>query len=185
MLFRSVITYADTQSALKTLHFVNELAPTLPAIVRSLGDDDIDVLRSAGADEVVPEAIEGSLMLASHALLLKGVPLRRVIQRVQTARSERYASLRGYFHGLDDVADDDEHLQVRLHSVPLHDKAGAIGLSLEQLDLPQLGTEVTAVRRGKTRIPFAPDTLLMAGDVVVLRGAAAALERAEKRLLAK
>ena len=180
-----VITYADTQAALKTLHFANELAPALPAIVRSVGEDDLDTLRAAGADEVVPEAIEGSLMLASHALLLKGVPLRRVIHRVQAARSERYASLRGYFHGLDDIADDDEHLQVRLHSVPLQDKACAIGLSLQQLNLPQLGAEVTAVRRGPTRIPFSPDTLLQAGDVVVLRGAATALERAEKRLLEK
>jgi CPA2 family monovalent cation:H+ antiporter-2 len=180
-----VITYADTQAALKTLHFVHELAPALPAIVRSVGEDDLDILRAAGADEVVPEAMEGSLMLASHALLLKGVPLQRVIQRVQATRSERYASLRGYFHGQDDAADDDEHLQVRLHSVALHEKACAIGVSLEQLNLSQLGAEITAVRRGRTRIPFSPDTVLQADDVVVLRGAAAALERAEKRLLEK
>jgi CPA2 family monovalent cation:H+ antiporter-2 len=180
-----VITYADTQAALKTLHFANELAPNLPAIVRSVGEDDLDVLRAGGADEVVPEAIEGSLMLASHALLLKGVPLRRVIQRVQAARSERYASLRGYFHGLGDVADDDEHLQVRLHSVPLNDKASAIGLPLSALNIEALEAEITAVRRGKSRIPFAPDTVLEAGDVVVLRGTATALERAEKRLLEK
>ncbi|MEY3720788.1 MAG: hypothetical protein RL618_1307, partial [Pseudomonadota bacterium] len=38
---------------------------------------------------------------------------------------------------------------------------------------------------GRTRIPFSPDTVLQADDVVVLRGAAAALERAEKRLLEK
>jgi CPA2 family monovalent cation:H+ antiporter-2 len=180
-----VITYADTNAALKTLHFANELAPALPAIVRSVGEDDLDVLRAGGADEVVPEAIEGSLMPASHALLLKGVPLRRVIQRVQAARSERYASLRGYFHGLGDIADDDEHLQVRLHSVPLTDKASAIGLSLMQLNVNALGAEITAVRRGKSRIPFAEDTILEAGDVVVLRGAATALELAEKRLLQK
>jgi len=86
-----VITYADTQMALKTLHYANELAPALPAIVRSVGEDDLDKLRAGGADEVVPEAIEGSLMLASHALLLMGVPLRRVVQRVQAARSERDA----------------------------------------------------------------------------------------------
>jgi hypothetical protein len=32
---------------------------------------------------VVPEALEGSLMLASHALVMLGVPLRRVVHRVQ------------------------------------------------------------------------------------------------------
>jgi CPA2 family monovalent cation:H+ antiporter-2 len=35
---------------------------------------------------VVPEAIEGSLMLASHALALVGVPMRRVIRLVQDQR---------------------------------------------------------------------------------------------------
>ena len=180
-----VVTFADTHAALKTLHFANELAPALPAIVRSVDEDDLDKLRAGGADEVVPETIEGSLMLASHALLLMGVPLRRVVQRVQAARSERYASLRGYFHGMDDVADDDEHLQVRLHSVPLQDKAAAIGERLDQLNLSGLGAEITAVRRGKTRIPFSPDTMLEAGDVVVLRGNAAAIDLAEKRLLQK
>ncbi len=178
-----VITYADTQMALKTLHFANELAPALPAIVRSVGEDDLDKLRAGGADEVVPEAIEGSLMLASHALLLMGVPLRRVVQRVQAARSERYASLRGYFHGVDDLADDEEHLQVRLHSVPLHGNAAAIGKTLASLNLSVLGAEITAVRRGKIRLPFSADMQLDAGDVVVLRGAAEAIERAEKQLL--
>eukprot|EP01036_Dinobryon_divergens_P014225 gene14225-19208_t len=74
-----VVTFADTSAALKTLHFANELAPALPAIVRSVDEDDLDRLRAGGADEVVPETIEGSLMLASHALLLMGVPLRRVV----------------------------------------------------------------------------------------------------------
>ena len=180
-----VVTFADTHAALKTLHFANELAPALPAIVRSVDEDDLDKLRAGGADEVVPETIEGSLMLASHALLLMGVPLRRVVQRVQAARSERYASLRGYFHGMDDIADDDEHLQVRLHSVPLQDNAAAIGERLDQLNLAILGAEITAVRRGKTRIPFSPEPMLEAGDVVVLRGNAEAINLAEKRLLQK
>ena len=178
-----VITYADTQAALKTLHFANELAPALPAIVRSVGEEDLDTLRAGGADEVVPEAIEGSLMLASHTLLMLGVPLQQVVQRIQAARSERYASLRGYFHGVDDVSDDDERMQVRLHSVSLRDKAAAIGKQFSALGLSELGAEVTAVRRGKIRIRFSPDMLLEAGDVVVLRGTAEAMELAEKRLL--
>ena len=178
-----VVTYADTAAALKTLHFANELAPTLPAIVRSLDDTDLEKLRAGGADEVVPETIESSLMLASHALLVLGVPLRRVVQRIQRVRGERYASLRGYFHGAGDVADDDDHLQVRLHSVPLTDRAVAIGQQFSQLGLSDIGAEVTAVRRGKTRLPFSPDTRLEAGDVVVLRGTAEAVKLAEKRLL--
>jgi CPA2 family monovalent cation:H+ antiporter-2 len=177
-----VITYASTPAALKTLHHAHELAPLLPVIVRSHDDSDLDKLRSAGAAEVVPEAIEGSLMLASHALLMLGVPLRRVLHRVQTVRGERYAALRGYFHGADDPAHAD-HLNVRLHSVALSGEAHAIGKPLATLSLHELGAEVTSIRRSRSRIEVTPDTVLEGGDIVVLRGATEAIALAEERLL--
>jgi CPA2 family monovalent cation:H+ antiporter-2 len=105
------------------------------------------------------------------------------VHRVQAARDERYASLRGYFHGASDVSDDAEHLHVRLHTVALTDGAKAIGKSLAGLNLSEIGAEVTAVRRGKSRIDFTPDTVLLAGDIVVLRGATEGVARAEERLL--
>ncbi len=178
-----VVTYANTASALKVLHFAHELAPDLPVIVRSHDDTDLDRLREAGAAEVVPEAIEGSLMLASHALVMLGVPLRRVVHRVQAARDERYASLRGYFHGASDAQEDAEHMHVRLHSVTLAEGAKAIGKSLASLKLGELGAEVTTVRRGKSRIEVTPETVVHAGDIVVLRGATESVARAEERLL--
>jgi CPA2 family monovalent cation:H+ antiporter-2 len=106
-----------------------------------------------------------------------------VVHRVQSARDERYASLRGYFHGASDAADDPEHLFVRLHSVILREDAGAVGRHLKQLELDQVGAEVTTIRRGKARLDVTPDTVLEAGDVVVLRGSADAVTRAEGRLL--
>ena len=178
-----VITYASTPSAIKVLHLVHELAPALPVIVRSYDDTDLDVLKKAGAAEVVPEALEGSLMLASHALVMMGVPLRRVVHRVQSARDERYASLRGYFHGASDTSDDPEHLFVRLHSVILREDAASVGKRIDQLELAELGADVTTVRRGKERLDVTPHTQLEVGDVVVLRGSAEAVNRAEERLL--
>jgi len=178
-----VITFADTRLALKVLHLVHELAPKLPVIVRAHDDTELDVLRKAGATEVVPEALESSLMLASHALVVMGVPLRRVVHRVQAARDERYASLRGFFHGASDVDDDPEHSYVRLHSVTIKGDAGAVGRCIAELELDEVGAEVTAVRRGHERIEPGPETELHAGDVVVLRGTGDAVTRAEGRLL--
>ena len=65
-----VVSYHDTPSALKILHLVHSHAPKVPVVVRTIDDADFERLRAAGATEVVPEAIEGSLMLASHALAL-------------------------------------------------------------------------------------------------------------------
>jgi CPA2 family monovalent cation:H+ antiporter-2 len=179
-----VITYHNVASALKVIHFAHELNPRLPIIVRTADDADLDKLLAAGATEVVPEVFEGSLMLGSHALVLLGVPLARVVRRVREARDSRYRLLRGYFHGADDAAEFDDGTHVRLHSVPIEAGAAAVGRRLGDLALAQIGAEVTAVRRRGIRgADPSDDLVLQAGDVLVLRGAPEALELAEERLL--
>ncbi|HKO68234.1 MAG TPA: cation:proton antiporter [Burkholderiaceae bacterium] len=178
-----VITYADTHSALKVLHHTHELKPSLPVIVRTYDDHDLEQLTRAGATEVVPEILEGSLMLGSHALVLLGVPVSRVVKRVRQARDQRYRLLRGHFHGdEEDAVDDDKH--ERLHSVPIDADAAAVGEALRDLDLATIGAEVTSVRRRGIRgADPSPDMRLQVGDIVVLRGVPDALELAEQRLL--
>jgi CPA2 family monovalent cation:H+ antiporter-2 len=142
-------------------------------------------LARAGAAEVVPETLEASLMLASHALLLIGIPLNRVLRRIRQTRTERYRLLRGFFHGRSD-RDDDEEFQPRLHSVWLNRGAAAIGMTLDQLHLEQLGCEVSAIRRrGIRAVEPAPETRLVEGDVVVVLGDPEAVTAAEERLLRK
>jgi CPA2 family monovalent cation:H+ antiporter-2 len=180
-----VITFADTQLALRILHHVKTLNPALPVIVRTVDDSDMDRLIAAGASEVVPETFESSLMLASHALVLLGVPLRRVVRRIRDVREGRYSLLRGFFHGGTDEAEDfDEAREPRLHSVTLVPGAAALGRRLGELALDEIGVGVTALRRRETRmISPGPQTALQEGDVIVLRGTAERLAAAEMRLL--
>lgn len=180
-----VVSFNDVRSALRIIAFAQELNSRVPVIVRTQDDADLDRLLGAGATEVVPEVLEGSLMLGSHALVLLGVPLARVIRRVRDARDSRYRLLRGYFHGADDTdLGLDETLQVRLHTVVLQSDAAAIGHSLKELDLIGTGAEVTAVRRrGILGDNPSQDLVLQSGDAVVLRGTVAALEAGEQRLL--
>ena len=127
--------------------------------------------------------LEGSLMLASHSLLLVGVPLNRVLARIRAIREERYSLFRGFFHGASDAADAAENLQPRLHSVLLPDRAHAIGEPLADLELDGL-VEVTGVRRRGARSQRpGPDWVFEAGDVVVLLGRPENLAMAEQRLL--
>lgn len=88
------VTYPDLPSALKVLAWVKEHAPQVPVIVRTHDDAHLEELRAAGAAEVVPEVIEGSLMLASQTLAHLGLPLKRVIRLVQGQRMTRYALMR-------------------------------------------------------------------------------------------
>ena len=178
-----VITFTNTAIALKILHQVHQLRSDLPVIVRTVDDSEIGRLEAAGAAEVVPEVLEGSLMLASHSLLVVGVPLNRVLRRIRTVREERYGLFRGFFRGASDVADAADHRQMRLHTVVLPDRASAVGRRLADMALGE-AVEVTGVRRrgGRSRRPD-PDWCFEAGDVVVLLGSAEALLTAEERLL--
>ena len=177
------ITFADTPLALKILHQVQSERPDLPVIVRTVDDTEIDKLYEAGAAEVVPEVLEGSLMLASHSLLLLGVPLNRVLKSIRAVREERYSLFRGFFHGATDAAEAAENLQPRLHSVLLTDRAHAVGRTLA--DLPLAGVvEITAVRRrGMRPQKPAPDWRFDVGDAVVLLGRPGAISTAEDKLL--
>ena len=180
-----VITFANTELALRILHHARALNPALPVIVRTLDDANLDRLIAAGASEVVPETFESSLMLASHALVLLGVPLRRVVRRIREVREGRYSLMRGFFHGESDEAEDfDDAQEPRLHSVTLAPGAVAAGRRLGDLALEKIGVGVTALRRQDTRlISPGPQVALQEGDVVVLRGTAEQLAEAELRLL--
>ncbi len=180
-----VVTFADTHASLAIISQVREMEPGLPVIVRTYDDMDLDQLKDAGAAEVVPEILEGSLMLASHAMLELGVPLARVLKRIRQVRSERYHLMRGFFRGMtDDSTEHAEQNQPRLHSIVMGEGAYANGRQLRDLDLDGLGVEVTAIRRHGIRgLRPTPDMALAAMDVIVLLGLPDSLARAETRLL--
>ena len=180
-----VVSYHDTPSALKILHLVQTHAPKVPVIVRTIDDTDIERLQAAGATEVVPEAIEGSLMLASHALALVGVPMRRVIRVVQDQRDARYGLLRGYFHGADDDTVD-ELKTARLLSVTLPAAGSHLGQTLAGQALHAVGVSVVSVRRAGGAVIAPDDSLVLSpGDTLVLSGLPEALALAESKLLGR
>lgn len=179
------ISYNDIPAALRILEIARVLRPDMPVIVRTTDDVDLERLLHAGAAEVVPESLEGSLMIGSHVLLLLGVPISRIVKRVAQVRRDRYRMLRGFFHG-QEARDVEEPLayQERLHSVTLPPGASAVGKVLADMHLDDSGATVTAVRRGGIRGPQpSPETRLQAGDVLVLYGNPESLDNAEKTLL--
>jgi CPA2 family monovalent cation:H+ antiporter-2 len=179
-----VVTYLDEPAVFKVLANTQGHAPQVPVIVRTQDDHNLEKLRAAGATEVVPEAIEGSLMLASHALALVGVPMRRVIRIVQDQRDARYNLLRGFFHGADDNSVD-ELQHERLATVTLPPRAKAVGQPLASFALEELAVRVQSLRRSDGKLhPVDSHSVLQECDTLVLSGRAEALALAEQRLLA-
>ena len=178
-----IISYDDPPSAIKILHLVNDYFPNLPVVVRTVDDSNMERFRDAGASEVVPEVLEGSLMLASHALVLLGVPLNRVVKRIRVFREERYKMFKGFFHGISDGDEAVERAVPRLHSVPVNALAYCIGKSLKDIYFGLCKAEITAVRRDAHPVEVTPDFVFEEGDVVVLLAKPHDLVLAERILL--
>ncbi len=181
-----IVSYSDMRASMKVLHVAQEGYPNLPVIVRTYDDADIDTFRAAGATEVVPEVLEGSLMLASHALVLLGIPLNRVVKRIRLFREERYKMFQGYFHGLTDAeTETTETHQIRLHSAEITRQAHVIGMQLDQIDFAGFNVELQHIRRPNMLedIVPRPDITIDEGDILVLLGSPANLSSVEKFLL--
>lgn len=179
-----IVSYAETRATMKVLHVIQEKNPSLPVIVRTHDDSEMDVLRDAGAAEVVPEILEGSLMLASHALVTLGIPLNRVVKRIRMFREERYKMFKGYFRGVSD-ADTTTAALPQLHSVEMYKNFYAHGLRLDHIPFEDFAVEVKQLRRLNMPEPIAPrgDIVLTEGDILVLLGSNAALIAMEVYLI--
>ncbi|MCM2318189.1 MAG: cation:proton antiporter [Pseudomonas sp.] len=183
---RLLVVAADNpEHALETVKQARKLSATLPILVRTRDDSHLASLQEAGANEVVPEVLESSLMLASHALVMLGLPERRVQARIDEVRLDRYHLLHGFYHGTSaNLLDQQGRPRILLHAVNLSADAYACGRPLEELRLSELGVELQAVRRAGDELTLADNPLLREADALLLTGPLDAIERAEARLLA-
>lgn len=79
-----VVGCADARFALAILHQVHESPPNLHVVVRTVNAKDIQRLKDAGVAEVVPEILDGSLMLAAQTLMC--ISLSSIGSRVEIAK---------------------------------------------------------------------------------------------------
>jgi len=172
-------TIAVAEKAVAAARLVND---KLPIIARVVDDLNLNRLEKAGASEVVPEALEASMMLATYLLERLEVPMDEVLRLVENARANHYQDLRCFFHGKE--TPDDNPGVLRLHSVVLGEKSFAVGKRIIDLELTDKGVSVNALKRGAIR-GDAPDVNLQltTGDALVLEGPKDQLEWAERYLL--
>jgi CPA2 family monovalent cation:H+ antiporter-2 len=69
----------------------------MPIVVRTSDDKDVARLKAAGATEVIPEIHEAGLLIAAETLVQAGVPMKKAIAHVRSARAARYESLREFY----------------------------------------------------------------------------------------
>lgn len=180
-----VVCHDNVGSAEKTLRQAKSLNPALPVLVRTQDDTYYAQLTAAGATEVIPETLESSLMMASHVLSILGMPMAKIVRRVQEMRNNKYATMREFFHGneSDDIELPDD-VRKRLSCVTLQYGAYAIGKTLEELKLGSIGITLHKNRRDDSNVvPPNSEKVLKEGNILVLFGTPEALEHAEGYLL--
>jgi len=178
-----VITHDDLGAVHKTLQQIRQISQSLPVMIRTRDEREVNALLEAGASEVIPESLETSLMVGAHALMLLGMPISRVMRRLHAQWTGRYQLLREMFRG-DDVWRDSkmDEQAARLSPVALHELSVALGQAPLELQLD--GVSVAALVRQGQRVNL-EQQLLQAGDVLVLFGAPAALQQARQALSEK
>lgn len=97
-----VIAVDQTDVAMRILKEARRLNDQIPILVRTRDDSELAELKAAGASEVVPELLESSLMLGSHALIMLGLSARQVQEKADQVRRDRYRLLHGFYSGAND-----------------------------------------------------------------------------------
>jgi CPA2 family monovalent cation:H+ antiporter-2 len=179
-----VIAFGEDKQSIEVIQKVRSMSADVPILVRTRNDDQLDALQKAGANEVVPEILEGSLMLVSQVLSLTGVPFSRIFRRVQKERKNHYNHLHGFFQGEHTDMSPDAIDRIEFaHAILLTDDAYVIGHSIKSLDLSSKRVNIIALKRDNKEIEE-PDenTILQAQDTLVVRGKPRRVELAERFL---
>ncbi|MFC6669405.1 NAD-binding protein [Marinobacterium aestuariivivens] len=178
-----ILTFPDDGDALSALQGLKHHFPELPVLVRTQDDGRLQQLQEAGATEVIPEALEGSLMLVSHVLTLLDIPRDAIEASINQVREERYRLLHGYFHGGQSRKLDKSGAPTEvMHPVVLAPGSHGPGHRIGDLGLE---VEVESIRRGNELLSSPdPQMQLEDNDIVILRGSVTGVEKAESLLLA-
>jgi CPA2 family monovalent cation:H+ antiporter-2 len=174
-----VLTFQDSNISLKVLHQMRLCNQTVPILVRTRDDADMEHLLAAGATEVIPDALEASLILSMNVLTSLGMDKDSVLAWGRELRQDRYKLLKGYFVGEDPSADPDAPRQQQ-RAIVIQQGYFAEGRTLFHLDLQQFGVEVIAMRKkGIVGAKPAHQTKVHAGDVLIVAGFLDNLDRFE------
>ena len=178
-----VITYIEPRAALHVLHHMRELNPDVPVIVRTLDDAYLDQLQQAGAVAVVPEILEGSLVLATQTLVTLGKSPNEVLNFIAEQRRGRYDLLRQHFDEESDPfgvtsAQPDAVLkktktsqqETEERAVRLSEDSLWLDQHLSTLPLEPWRVQVLRVTRGLNLLDLSSDPILHEGDELVFVG---------------
>ncbi len=180
-----VFATSDHIAAEQAVRLARQLNPEVYILVRVRYAKQVDALNEAGANQVIPEEFETSIEIFSRVLREYHIANNVIEQQVELARLEGYSMFRGLSLDMASMKKFSTYLTASLtESFHVLEDSWCHNKSIQELEWNKdLDAKLIAVvRNDKLQADPAPDFRFETGDVIVIFGRHANLDRSLKRL---
>lgn len=180
-----VVAISDPVATRHIVALTRQNNAQVPLIVRTRYVAEMDELQRLGATEVIPEEYETSVEIFARVLRRLRVPRNVIALQVELIRKQGYRMLRGLElprQTLDQLGHILAATTTETFMVP--HTSPAIGQTIRSLKLRRTTgvTVIAVVRDGQPFTNPSPDWEMRMGDILVMLGSHAQLDRAMRRL---
>jgi len=182
-----IIAYSipDLQATQQSVRLARQLNPGVFIMVKTRFSSQVDELKKAGADQVIPEEFETSIEIFSRVLREFRMPNNIIEQQVELVRLEGYSMFRGLSLNVESLRNFSTYLTASLsQSYQITGECWSHGKQFDHLELTrQTGATLIAVVRDNHAQPNPPaDFCIQKGDVLILFGRHAQVDKAVRLL---
>jgi CPA2 family monovalent cation:H+ antiporter-2 len=182
MIVFKISDYAVTEKAVRLTRKINS---QVKIIVRTRRTEQVEELKAAGADQVVPEEFEASIEIFSRVLRDYRTPNNIIEQQVELIRLEGYSVFRGLSLNTESLKKFSTYLTATLtESYLVLEDSWACEKMLRDINISaRTGAVVIAVvRKNKPHPNPDPELVVLTGDIFILLGSHVQLDRSLKIL---
>ena len=180
-----VLKISDYSVTEKVVRLSRRINPQIKIMVRTRRIDQVEELKTAGADQVIPEEFETSIEIFSRVLRDYHVPSNIIEQQVELIRLEGYSMFRGLPLNSDSLKKFSTFLTATLtESYIVLENSWACEKTLEDINIPaRTGAVVIALVRENKPLTN-PDSkfVVLPGDIFILLGSHVQLDQSLKTL---
>jgi CPA2 family monovalent cation:H+ antiporter-2 len=180
-----VFATADHIAAEQTVRLARQLSPEIYILVRVRYANQVDALNKAGADQVIPEEFETSIEIFSRVLREYHIANNIIEQQVELARLEGYSMFRGLSLDITSMKKFSTYLTASLtESFHVLEDSWCHKKTLQELQWNKDSDAklIAVVRNDQLQADPAPDFRFAVGDIIVVFGPHASLDRSLQRL---
>lgn len=180
-----MIVYAirDQVGTERSVRLTRKLNPKIKIMVRTRLTSQVEELKAAGADEVIPEEFETSIEIFCRVLRDYRIPNNVIEQQVELIRLEGYSMFRSLSLNTESLKKFSTYLTATLtESYLILDDSWARDKTLSEINIRSGAIIIAVVRKNEPHPNPGPEFTILPGDMLILFGSHLQLDQAVKNL---